>query len=55
MIVSVQRIQHSVVVEAEKTEKNDMIFIAFDYFKFIGLLEGAPIACVCVLIRDDII
>ena len=46
MTVSVQRIQLSLVVEAEKTSKNDKIFIAFGYFKFIGLiawaLQGPP-------------
>ena len=38
MTVSVQRIQLSLVVEAEKKSKNDKIFMAFSYFKFIGLL-----------------
>ena len=41
MTVSVQRIQLSVVVEAERTSKNDKIFIAFGYLKFIGLLSWA--------------
>ena len=41
MTVSVQRIQLSDVVEAERTSKNDKIFIAFGYLKFIGLLAWA--------------
>ena len=41
MTVSVQRIQLSLVVEAEKMSKNEKIFIAFGYFKFIGLLAWA--------------